>query len=339
MRYVSIDRPGEAVIKECPIPNPRKGEALLKMLFGGLCGSDLNTYRGTMAYSSYPRVPGHEFSAEIVEIGENSMGLRPGMIVTGNPYFNCGHCYPCRKGLVNCCETNQTMGVQRDGAFAEYFTMPVERLYNGKGIPPEQLALIEPFCVGYHGIKRAGIHKDDKVLILGAGTIGVFAAMSARLMGGQVYICDIAPEKLQYAESHFNITGTVSNDYPVHFMDQVKAITHADGFDVVIEAVGLASTFQNCIDACAYGGKMVQIGIGKQNADFSFTSIQKKELNIAGSRNSVKEDFLHLIDFVSEGRISIKKVITHTYDFLQAGKAFSNFDTDTGSILKVMLKF
>lgn len=339
MKYLSINRPGEVEIKEGPVPRPQKGEALLKMLYGGICGSDLSTYRGVMAYASYPRVPGHEFSAEIIEIGPNGLGLKSGMAVTANPYFNCGHCYPCRRGLVNCCETNETMGVQRDGAFAEYFTMPIERLYDGKGIDAKQLALIEPFCIGYHGIKRAGVKPGDKVLIVGAGTIGVLAAVSARMMGGQVYISDIAPGKLDYAAGNFGLAGTILNDSPDHFQEQIASVTGGDGFDVTVEAVGLPSTFQNCIDAAAFGGRMVQVGVGKKNTDFNFTVLQKKELNVYGSRNARKEDFLQLIDYVREGKANIEKVITNVYDYEQAAQAFLDFDKNPGSMLKVVLKF
>lgn len=136
------------------MPVAKEGEALLKLLYGGICGSDLGSYRGTYAYFDYPRIPGHEFSAEIVEVGENDYGLKKGMIVTCNPYFNCTHCYSCRRGLVNCCTTNQTMGCQRDGAFSEYVAMPLERIYDGKGVPPKTLALIDPCRRGFHNLRR-----------------------------------------------------------------------------------------------------------------------------------------------------------------------------------------
>ena len=147
MKSIVINQPGQVVFREDPMPVAKEGEALLKLLYGGICGSDLGSYRGTYAYFDYPRIPGHEFSAEIVEVGENDYGLKKGMIVTCNPYFNCTHCYSCRRGLVNCCTTNQTMGCQRDGAFSEYVAMPLERIYDGKGVPPKTLALIEPFCI------------------------------------------------------------------------------------------------------------------------------------------------------------------------------------------------
>lgn len=185
MKSVFIENPHQVVMKDIPRPVRKLGEALLKLLYGGICGSDLGSYRGTFAYFSYPRTPGHEFSAEIVEVNDNDYGLKPGMVVTCNPYFNCGECYSCRRGLVNACMDNQTMGVQREGAFSEYITMPLERIYDGKGLDPRVLAVIEPLCISYHGVKRAEVQRNDKVLIVGAGTIGILAAIAAKQKGAR----------------------------------------------------------------------------------------------------------------------------------------------------------
>ena len=200
MKAIVITEPGKAVTDEQERPEAAKGEALLKMLVGGVCGSDLASFRGASAYVSYPRTIGHEFAAEVVAVEDNPYGIRPGMVVTGNPYFNCGKCYSCRRGFVNCCVNNQTMGVQREGAFSEYFTMPVERLYDGRGIAPESLALIEPFCISYHGVSRADVQPGDKVLVIGAGAIGILAGVAARSFGAEVHITDIAKDKLELAE-------------------------------------------------------------------------------------------------------------------------------------------
>jgi threonine dehydrogenase-like Zn-dependent dehydrogenase len=295
VKTIIINKPGEVEIIEQAMPVRKQGEALLKILYGGICGSDLGTYRGTFAYASYPRIPGHEFSAEIIEIGDNDRNLKPGMIVTCNPYFNCGHCYSCQRGLVNCCTSNETMGAQRDGAFSEYITMPIERIYDGKGLSAKTLALIEPFCISYHGISRANIQPNDKVLVIGAGTIGVLAAVAAKAKGAKVYISDVAENKMNYAIETFGLDGGILNDSPENFIKRVEEITNGNYFDVTIEAVGLPSTFQACIDAAAFGARMVQIGVGKRTHEFDFTLLQKKELNVYGSRNALKKDFLELI--------------------------------------------
>ena len=349
MKAMYINAPGQVEIKDVEMPVRKEGEVLLKLLYGGICGSDLGSYRGTFAYFDYPRIPGHEFSAEVIEADENNAyGIRKGMIVTCNPYFNCGHCYSCQHGTVNACMDNQTMGCQRDGAFCEYITMPVERIYDGKGLPPKVLAAIEPFCISYHGVQRAGIRKGDKVLVVGSGTIGVLAATAAKALGGEVYICDVQAPKLAFVQEQFGFAGTILNDSPGHFTEAISKITgtyeeggnvQPNGFDVCIEAVGLPSTFQNAIDAAAFGGKVVLIGVGKKNLDFNFTLIQKKELDVFGSRNALKKDFIELIDLVKDGKADLEKVITNVYPFEEAAKAFADFDKSGGDMLKVIIDF
>lgn len=340
MKAVVIEAPGTVVLTEMEQPVPKPGEALLKLLYGGICGSDLGSYRGTNAYVSYPRVPGHEFSAEIVAIGENDRGLRPGRIVTCNPYFNCGSCYACRRGLVNVCMDNRTMGVQREGAFAEYITMPVERIYDGMGLPPKTLALIEPFCISDHGVSRAAVQPGERVLVVGAGTIGVLAAAAAKAKGAVVTLCDVAPEKLAYAGAAFGVDHLLTNESPEAFAQGVAACTDGNGFDVTIEAVGLPETFQNCIDAACFGGRVVLIGVSKRRIDnFFFTILQKKELTLYGSRNAMKQDFEALIALVKAGSVDLERIVTHTYRWTDAPQAFAAFDANAGRMLKVVLDF
>ncbi len=340
MKTICIEEPGRVVVKETDKPVRKPGEALLKMIYGGICGSDLGSYRGANAYVSYPRVPGHELAAEIVEIDENEFGLKAGMIVTCNPYFNCCSCYSCRRGLVNACTDNQTMGVQREGGFAEYITMPIERIYDGKGLPAKTLALIEPFCISYHGVSRADVKAGDRVLVVGAGTIGVLAAVAAKAKGAEVTICDVAEDKLDYAFKTFGLGHKLLNSSPEAFAKGVSELTGGDGFDVTIEAVGLPSTFQNCIDAACFGARVVLIGISKKNInDFFFSIIQKKELNIYGSRNALKKDFIELIDLVRGGGVDLEKIVTNTYKLDDVPKAFEEFSANAGKMLKVVIDF
>ncbi len=338
MKAIMIKAPKQVEIIDVPMPEPKEGEALLEILYGGICGSDLGSYRGTFAYFDYPRIPGHEFSARIVKIGENDRGLKEGMVVTCNPYFNCGHCYSCQRGIVNACMDNQTLGCQRDGAFSKFFTMPIERIYDGKGMDPKLLAMVEPFCIGYHGAQRADVKKGDKVLIVGSGTIGIMSAFSVRSFGGEVYLADIAEEKRAFVHElgfeHF-----LNCSDKEAFMKEVDRITDGAGFDVTIEAVGLPETFQNAIDCACFGGRVVVVGVGKKNLDFNFTLIQKKELTIRGSRNALKEDFLGLIDLVNTGTIPLEKMISAVYPMDKAADAFENCAKNIGKWTKVLIDF
>lgn len=188
MKAIVIPQPNEIEIREVPMPQVKEGEALLKVMYVGICGADVASFTGNQPFTSYPRIPGHEFSAQVVEIPENDKGIKVGDIVTCNPYFNCGGCYSCKRGYVNCCTDNQTMGVQRDGAFCEYVAMPVERIYSGMGLSAKELALIEPFSISQHAVSRAEIKSTDNVLIIGAGPIGLFALLAAKQNAGALLL-------------------------------------------------------------------------------------------------------------------------------------------------------
>lgn len=337
-KRIVIPEPGKVVVEDIPMPEIQPGEALVKVLYGGICGSDLGTYRGTFVYSSYPRVPGHELAVEVLDAPTNDYGVHKGMLATVNPYFNCGVCYPCRSGRPNCCVKNETMGAQRDGGFACYLAIPVERIYSSSGLAPRETALIEPFCISYHGIKRAAIRPGEKVLIIGAGTIGIMALLAAKHFGAEVYVADVAPTKLERA-TRLGADGVLVSDGN-DWDRQVADITNGDGFAVTVEAVGLPSTFQTAIDAAASAGRVVLIGISKSGLpDFNFTVIQKKELDIYGSRNAVKQDFLDVIDMMRRSGLKASDVVTDVYPFADAAKAFADFDSRGAEMLKALVEF
>ena len=336
MKYIVIPEPGKVEVKEMDKPVLQPGEAILKVLYGGICGSDMGTYKGTFLYASYPRIPGHEFSAEVVEVADNDYGIKPGMIVTANPYFNCGKCYSCRRGFVNCCTSNQTLGAQRDGIFRQYYSMPIERIYDGKGLDALTLSMIEPFCISYHSVQRTAVKQGDKVLVVGAGPIGLFAVMAAVLKGAEVYVSDVMQSRLDKALS-LGAKGIIRTDKE-DFAECVKSITNGDGFDVCIECAGLPQTFQNCIDAAAYRGRVGLVGVSKQKLEFAFTQIQTKELDIFGSRNALKKDFVELIDLVRSGKCDVKKIITDVYELENAENAFKEMRDDPSNRLKSVIK-
>lgn len=189
-------------------------------------------------------------------------------------------------------------------------------------------------------MSRANVQKGERVLVVGAGTIGVLAAVAAKAKGAEVTICDVAEDKLNYAYETFGLNHKLLNSSPEAFEKGVSELTGGDGFDVTIEAVGLPNTFQNCIDAVCFGGRVVLIGVSKRNIDdFFFTIIQKKELNVFGSRNAMKKDFLELIDLVKAGGVDLEKIVTNTYKMKDAPKAFEEFSQNAGKMLKVVIDF
>lgn len=337
MKAIQIVKPGEIKIIEKDIPKPGKGEALLKVHYCGICGADVASYTGNQPFTTYPRIPGHEFSAEIVEIENNEKGLKQGDIVTCNPYFNCGKCYACSRGIVNACHDNQTMGVQRDGSFQEYITMPIERIIEGKGLSAKELALIEPFSISCHALSRAEINKGDNLIIMGAGPIGLFALIKARSMGARVLIADMLTARLELAKEFG--ADCVVNVKEKELHKACEEFTNHNGFDVCVEACGAPETFINCIEESAHGANIILIGNGKRETTFVHSIILKKELNIFGSRNAFTKDFEELINLVKSGNAHIDKMISAVYDIDNANDAFESLSHNDGSLAKILINF
>ena len=337
MKAIAITKPFEIEVREIPKPEPKDGEALLQVLYCGICGADVASFTGNQPFTTYPRIPGHEFSARIVSIPENDRGLRAGDVVTCNPYFNCGSCYACRKGLVNACTDNQTMGVQRDGAFCEYITMPVERIISGKGLNARHLALIEPFSISQHALSRAEVRPGDQLLVSGAGPIGLFALLAAKAKGAVVTVSDVLDGRLEKAKA-FGADHILNAKAP-DFTEQARAITGGNGFDVCVEACGRPETFLACIEYACHGANIILIGNGKIETTFLHSILLKKELNVFGSRNAYTRDFESLIALAAEGRVDPEKMISAEYDFRDAAKAFDALTHNDGSLEKVLLRF
>lgn len=336
MKAIVIDKPYEVEIRDVPMPTVGEGEALLRVLYVGICGADVASYTGNQPFTTYPRIPGHEFSAEIIEIPENDKGLKKGDVVTCNPYFNCGKCYSCERGHVNCCTDNRTMGVQRDGAFCEYISMPVERIYPGMGLTAQELALIEPFSISRHAISRAAIHQTDSVLIVGAGPIGLFALLAAKQFAGKIAVADVLNNRLDLAMSYGadGVVNTATDDI-AKFTEE---FTDGRGFDVCIEACGRPETFLMCIDEAAYAANIILIGNGKRETTFLHSIILKKELNIFGSRNAMKQDFLDNIELAASGKVDVMKMVSGVYEMDKAADAFDALAHNKGDLAKLLIR-
>lgn len=333
-----LNGPLDASLIDVDMPVKGEGEALLKVLYSGICGSDLKMYLGKMNNAEYPVISGHEFSAQIVEIDENDEGFEVGEIVTATPYYQCGHCYSCRMGYLNCCENNRTMGVRINGSFQEYISIPIDKLVHGKGIPPKILATVEPFANSRQLIKRVGVNKGERFLIFGAGPIGTLAMVDAKRLGAVVYMADLSTTRLDYALA-MGADGVINLSEET-LDDALQRITGGDGFHVTIEAVGNPRVFMDCIKAVSYRGRMGMIGVTKESFEFNQEVISWKEFSIIGSRNSEREDFETLIDLIVAGKLkNAEKVISNVYPFGEVVQVYKGLETTAAEKLKVVLEF
>jgi threonine dehydrogenase-like Zn-dependent dehydrogenase len=199
MRALIIKKPGQASIESVPEPELDRGRILLRVRMVGLCGSDLNSYRGRNPMVQFPRIPGHEIAATVVEGNPALPGLSTGANVTMSPYTNCGKCASCLRGRPNACAFNETLGVQRDGALTEWITMPPEKLYPSS-LTIKELCMVEPLTVGFHAVARGRVTAGDKVAIFGCGGVGLGAIAASHFTGATTIAVDLDEEKLRIAK-------------------------------------------------------------------------------------------------------------------------------------------
>lgn len=315
---------------------PKAGEILLKVLYVGFCGSDLNTYRGRNLMALNPVIPGHEIGAVIERVGADVPGdLRKGLVVTCNPYTNCGHCAACRNGRYNACEHNETLGVQRDGAMREYITLPWEKVIPAKELAPRTCALIEPMSVGFHAIDRGQVTDVDTVMVIGCGMVGMGAIVRASQRGATVIAADIDDHKLELAKT-MGATYTVNTtSEDVHA--KLQQITHGDGPDVIVEAVGSSVTYQIAVNEVAFTGRVVCIGYAKGDVALPTGLFVKKELDVRGSRNATPKDFQAVIRYLRRGTCPVDKLISKDVTLEEAPEAMKWWDENPGKVFRVVV--
>ncbi|MGE8426665.1 MAG: zinc-binding alcohol dehydrogenase family protein [Sphingobacterium sp.] len=336
MKAIRIIKAGSVEITDIPKPTVKEGHVLLKIDYVGFCGSDLNTFRGLNPLVNLPVIPGHEIGATVVELGAHVVtDLKIGTKVTVNPYSNCGLCSACKNNRPNACRYNETMGVQRDGAMAEYIVVPIEKVIAGGQLSSKELALVEPMSVGFHAVDRASVTDSDVVLVFGCGMIGVGAIIRAALRGATVIAVDVSAEKLALAKklgAKFTI-----NSVEEDLQAKLAMLTQSLGADVVIEAVGRKETYLAAIEAAAYTGRVLYIGYVKDTIPFDTQFFVKKELDIRGSRNATAKDFVAVMNYLKMKTCPLEDLITAIYRAEDAQIALEAWVNDPGRVFRLLI--
>lgn len=338
MKAIQIPGLQQMAVVDLPKPEAKAGEVLLRLEYVGFCGSDLNTFLGRNTMAKENVIPGHEIGAVIEAVGEGvPENLQPGMIVTVNPYTNCGHCASCRNGRVNACQNNETLGVQRDGAMREFISLPWEKIIPVKGVSTRDAALIEPMSVGFHAVDRGQVTDIDTVLVFGCGMVGLGAVVRAVQRGATVIAVDISEEKLQIAKGLGATYGI--NSIEENVVEKVKEYTDGYGADCVIEAVGSPVTYVTAIDAVGFTGRVVCIGYAKNAVEFQTKYFVQKELDIRGSRNANPSDFRAVLHFMQLTRMPMDRFISGISTPETALEAMQQWAADPGQVFRLLVKF
>jgi threonine dehydrogenase-like Zn-dependent dehydrogenase len=333
-KILRLIKPEKFEWEEEPLREIKDDEILLKMKYVGICGSDISMYNQSHPYATYPRILGHEISAEIFYEGKST-----GRFTSISPYRGCGKCHSCLTGNSNHCVYNQTMGVQRDGAFQEYIIIKnegankkiLEKSNPFHSLTPKLQAIAEPFFVGLNASLKIN-YMPSNVVVIGAGPIGLYTALNLRqkFNSNRVTICLVDKNKyrLDLAESlGFKTSSSCLNEF--------KNI-----IEVVVEASGSIDGIKEAFRIVEPGGDVILIG-HNSSATIDHSTVIKKELNVFGSRNSNIFSGNYLINYIyniTYNKEAIEKTITHEVNFSDVPEFFKQIKNKEVQFIKAIIK-
>jgi 2-desacetyl-2-hydroxyethyl bacteriochlorophyllide A dehydrogenase len=325
---VEIEQPG----------SPGAGQALVRTHRMGICGTDYSGYLGKMPFFSYPRIPGHELGVEVLEIGADVDNVQPGDRCSVEPYMNCGHCYACRKGNGNCCETLNVIGVMVDGGLCEQFLIRADKLHKSSRLSYEQLALVETLAIGCHACDRGAAGPADHVLIIGAGPIGLATLEFTRLTGAIITVMDMVPSRLEFCREKYGVPHTILFKGDGSELEQMRHITGGDKYFVVTDATGSNHSMSAALEYVAHTGALVYVGITTAEVAFKHPALHKPEMTIKASRNALPGDFSRIIGLIEDGTIDTDAWITHRTTFDDVIGEFEVFTQPASGVIKAVIE-
>jgi len=325
MHAIVKDRPAPGLtVTTVPKPAPGPGEVLIAVRHAGVCGTDLHIADWDAWAEGRVRPPivvGHEFAGEIVQLGDGVTELKTGQLVTAEGHIVCGHCLQCRTGNGHICRNTRIIGVDRDGAFAEYIVMPETNVLPLDGIPTEVGAIMDPMGNAFHTVLTADI-PGSTVFVVGCGPIGCFAVGIARAAGAaRVIASDVNPKRLALAErmgAHLTVNAKQDD-----VVQTVLDATGGQGVDVVCEMSGVPSALHQAFATVRMGGRVQLLGIprGEVPVDFA-TEIIFKGITIYGViGRKMYETWHQMRRFLTSGMFDPRPVITHRFSLHQIGEA------------------
>jgi 2-desacetyl-2-hydroxyethyl bacteriochlorophyllide A dehydrogenase len=341
MQAISLDAPQKfrhCQIDEPPAPGP--DQALVRIHRIGICGTDYGGYLGKMPFFSYPRIPGHELGVEVLAVGSGVTNVAPGDTCAVEPYINCQHCYACRRGHTNCCESHKTLGVMCDGGMTERMLLPARKLHISRKLSYEQLALVETLAIGCHAIDRGAPTAEENVLVIGAGPIGLSVIEFAKISGARTIVMDTNAARLEFVRGQMKVPDTIlldMNDRDAS-VKQLAELTGGQLADVVVDATGSHQSMGDCLAYAAIRGRVVYVGISQQNVTFPHAPIMhRRELTLLASRNALARDFSRIISLIEAGQIDTVPWITHHADFAQMIEVFPSWLDPASRVIKAIV--
>jgi L-iditol 2-dehydrogenase len=327
MNELYVEKPGDLQMRESgPAPRPKDNQIKIKVIYGGICGSDLSVLRGKISHAIYPCRSGHEILGMVVEAGEKApypVGTR----VVSCPNTYCGRCEFCLQGRTNICRDKKVFGVTVDGLFAQEIIMDSEFMVPVPlDLADERAILVEPFAVNVHALQRTNIPKGKSVAVIGCGTEGLLAIALLNHRGADLTVLDVNPLKMGKARSlNKNITAL----HPSEVRGQV--------FDVVVEAAGVKASIEQAFQLVKPGGAMIALGVTGEEVIYPAMRITRSELTIYGTIIYTKKDFADAIAFLQDPAFDIAPILSRIDPFTKYRESFA--DALTGNFAKIVLDF
>ena len=335
MLTVLCETPGKLVAEQRPSPLRQPGEVLLRVRRVGVCGTDLHIFTGSQPYLAYPRVMGHELSGVVAEADPES-GLAPGDAVYVMPYLSCGRCIACRQGKTNCCTSIQVLGVHRDGAMTELLAVPAPFVHKAEGITLDQAAMLEFLAIGAHAVDRGDVASGQRVLVAGAGPIGLAVMLFAALRGARVVALDTRHDRLQVARAHLGIEAAV--EVGPDDAEELARLSGGEFFDVVFDATGNPSAMERGFNFIAHGGRYVLVSIVQGNISFADPEFHKREATLLSSRNATTADFETVLAAMRAGDVPVAALATHRMQLADVPRDFAALLDPDQHVIKAIVE-
>lgn len=310
-------------IKEVGRPTCSSSEVLVKIENCGICHTDISIYSGRYpARKASPLILGHEIAGKVEEIGGEVKNLEKGDRVSVSPLITCGECFYCSRGLSNLCCNAKNLGIDVDGGFAEYISVPKENIFElPSQVSLKEGSLMEPTSVCLRAVQKLQTENGDNVALFGVGGLGsIILQLLVNIYGVRVIAIDAVKEKLSIAKD----LGArwVLNATELDPAQKIKSITRGRGADYAIEAVGLPKVQDEAIRSVRKGGKAVIIGTSDSPIKINPKRLFKEEVEVTGSYGFSKSDFSNSIELADMERIDLKRVITHQFGLEKINRAF-----------------
>lgn len=328
---------GNLEIQDKEVPIPSEGQVKIEVKYAGICGSDIHTYEGHYKVAT-PVTLGHEFSGEVVEVGEGVTDFKPGDRVTSETtFYICGKCQYCQTGDYNLCNHRKGLGTQQNGGFAKYLIARKDSVHHlPENVDYKSAAMTEPLACTHHAVAKTDIHEGDLVVVIGPGPIGLFTAQVAKSRGAKVMITGLTNDRVRLDKAKELGIDEVVNTQEQDVKALVNELTDGYGADVVFECSGAVPAANQGLDLLRKKGQFAQVGIfAEPKVSLEMEKVIQKEIRVVGSRSQKSADWEPSLELMNNGSVNAKAMVTHEFDITQWDEGYQAIKD--GEAIKVLL--